>query len=120
MDVNTLDFQQARIKQILFKSQLRSVLYGVREASEAMFSAQNNALGQWLEMAVKPQYSTRPEMREVERLLRRMLDTGRELVAQYQRGQIEEARSGMGRVDAHGEQLLAELGKLTTGARVAG
>ena len=37
MDSNSLDFQQARIKQILFKSQLRSVLYGVREADEAFF-----------------------------------------------------------------------------------
>lgn len=64
MDVNTLDLQQARIKQILFKSQLRSVLYGVREADEGMFSAQNCALGQWLSTVIKPKFGGRPEVRQ--------------------------------------------------------
>jgi hypothetical protein len=117
MDTAALDFQQARIKQILFKSQLRSVLYGVREPTDALFSPRENALGQWLTTVVKPQYGTHPEMQEADRLLRQMLETGRELVAQYQRGHIEEARRGMARVDGHGEQLLAVLGKLGAGVR---
>jgi hypothetical protein len=37
MALSSLDFQQARIKQVLFKSRLRSVLYGVREADAALF-----------------------------------------------------------------------------------
>jgi hypothetical protein len=117
LDPNALNFQQARIKQILFKSQLRSVLYGVREASDALFSPRENALGQWLTTVVKPQYGARPEMREADRLLRQMLETGRELVTQYQRGHIEEARGGLGRIDAHGEQLLAVLSRLASGAQ---
>ena len=82
MDVGTLDFQQARIKQILFKSQLRSVLYGVREADESLFLVQGNALGQWLSTEVKPRYPGRPEVRTAERLLQQLLSTGRELTAQ--------------------------------------
>lgn len=112
MDVNTLDFQQARIKQILFKSQLRSVLYGVREADEALFSVQSNALGQWLSTVIKPKFQGRAEVREAETLLENMLGTGRELAAQYRRGQIEEARQGLTHIDRIGEQLVTVLQKL--------
>ena len=115
MDLNTLDFQQARIKQILFKSQLRSVLYGVREADDALFSPLGNALGQWLSTVVKPRYPARPEVREAERLLQQMLNTGRELVAQYRRGQIEESRRGLGQLDGYGEQFVSLLQKLGAG-----
>ncbi|GAA4028181.1 hypothetical protein GCM10022409_10320 [Hymenobacter glaciei] len=109
MDFLTLDLQQARIKQILFKSQLRSVLYGVREADEALFSPQSSALGQWLSTEVKPRYAGRPELREAERLLQQLLNTGRELATQYRRGQIEEARQGLTRIDQVGEQLVGVL-----------
>ena len=54
MDITNLDFQQARIKQVLFKSRLRSILYGVREADPSLFSLQQNPLGQWLTTTVKP------------------------------------------------------------------
>ena len=112
LDSNSLDFQQARIKQILFKSQLRSVLYGVREADEALFSPQSNALGQWLTAVIKPKFVGRAEVREAEGLLHDMLRTGRELAAQYRRGQIEEARRGLTQIDRMGEQLVAVLQKL--------
>lgn len=112
MDLNTLDFQQARIKQILFKSQLRSVLYGVREVDEALFSPQSNVLGQWLGTVVKPKYPGRPEVREAEHLLHEMLRIGRDLTSQYRRGQIEEARHGLAQIDRVGEQLVSTLQKL--------
>ena len=114
MDLLALDFQQARIKQILFKSQLRSVLYGVREADEALFSPHSNALGQWLRAEVKPRYPDRPEVREAERLLQQLLNTGRELADQYRQGHIEEARQGLTRIDRVGEELVALLQQLGT------
>ena len=120
MDSNSLDFQQARIKQILFKSQLRSVLYGVREADDALFSPQGNALGQWLSTVIKPKFPLRAEVREAERLLQNMLGTGRELAAQYRRGQIEEARQGLTQIDRLGEQLVAVLQRLGQEPRPGG
>ncbi|WP_303310089.1 hypothetical protein [Hymenobacter sp. BT730] len=119
MDITTLDFQQARIKQILFKSQLRSVLYGVREPTPGLFSPQENALAQWINAVVKPQHSNRPEMRQIEQLLGHMLETGRILVAQYQRGQIEEARQGLGQIDRVAEQILTLLQQLPQSASAA-
>lgn len=105
MELTNLDFQQARIKQVLFKSRLRSVLYGVREADDALFSRPLNPLGQWLDAVVKPKYGAHPEVREIERVLLQMLGTGRDLAAQYQRGHIEEARTGLDRVNAQAEQI---------------
>ena len=116
LDSNSLDFQQARIKQILFKSQLRSVLYGVRVADDAMFSPQGSALGQWMSDVIKPKFAGRAEVREADRLLQDMLRTGHDLAAQYRRGQIEEARQGLTQIDRIGEQLVTVLQKLGQGA----
>jgi hypothetical protein len=112
MDLNALDFQQARIKQILFKSQLRSVLYGVKEPDASLFAPQGTALGQWISNVVKPKFPNRLEVVETERLLQQLLSTGRDLVALYQRGQIDEARRGMSQIDRLGDQLVAQLEKL--------
>ena len=114
MALSTLDFQQARIKQVLFKSRLRSVLYGVREADAALFSLAENPFGQWLATVVKPQYSARPEVRAMEQNLQATLQAGQALVTQYQRGQIEEARTGLSTVNNYAdkmEELLQSLEK---------
>ncbi|MBD2716511.1 hypothetical protein KBK19_15825 [Microvirga sp. STR05] len=112
MDITNLDFQQARIKQVLFKSRLRSVLYGVREADDALFSMQQNPLGEWLNTIVKPKYGAYPEVREIERVLQRMLDSGQALVRQYQRGQLEESRTGLEQIDGYADQIVALLQKM--------
>jgi hypothetical protein len=114
MALSTLDFQQARIKQVLFKSRLRSVLYGVREADASLFSLAENPFGQWLATVVKPHYNTRPEVRAMEQNLQATLQAGQALVTQYQRGQIEEARTGLSTVNNYAdkmEELLQSLEK---------
>lgn len=117
MSLSPLDFQQARIKQVLFKSRLRSVLYGVRAADSSLFSRADNPLGQWLDAVVKPHYGHHPEVREIERTLLQLLHTGRDLNAQYQRGLIEEARAGLDRVNVQADHLNALLDQL--GQRIA-
>ena len=109
MALSLFDFQQARVKQVLFKSRLRSVLYGVREADAALFSPSESPLGQWLQTVLKPSYGTRPEVREAERLLQQMLRTGQDLTARYQRGQIEEARAGLDQINSFADQIDAVL-----------
>ncbi|MFD2785586.1 CZB domain-containing protein [Hymenobacter rubripertinctus] len=112
MELTNLDFQQARIKQVLFKSRLRSVLYGVREPDPSLFAIRENPLGEWLYAVIKPQYGTTPHFQRLELELQKMLMTGQDLVRQYQRGQLEESRAGLERLDAHAsriETLLQEL-----------
>jgi hypothetical protein len=109
MALSKLDFQQARIKHVLFKSRLRSVLYGVREVDAALFSVAENPLGQWLATVLKPLYNTRPEVRALEQTLQATLAAGQALVAQYQRGQIEEARAGLSTVNKYADEMEALL-----------
>jgi hypothetical protein len=109
MALSSFDFQQARVKQVLFKSRLRSVLYGVRDADAALFSPLESPLGQWFQTVLKPSHGTRPEVREAERLLQQMLRTGQELTARYQRGQIEEARAGLDQINTYADQIDAVL-----------
>ena len=105
MELSAFDLQQARIKQVLFKSRLRSVLYGVRDANEDLFSRPTTPLGQWLDAVVKPHYGHFPEVPEIERTLQLMLNTGRSLAAQYQRGLIEESRTGLDKINILSDRL---------------
>ncbi|QKG52837.1 hypothetical protein [Hymenobacter sp. BRD67] len=109
MELTALDFQQARVKQVLFKSRLRSVLYGVREAEPGLFSMKENPLGQWLTTVLKPQYGHRPEVATIERLLRQTLDTGQGLVRQYQRGELEQARTGLEQIERLATEIEQQL-----------
>jgi hypothetical protein len=109
MALSSFDFQQARVKQVLFKSRLRSVLYGVRDADAALFSPSESPLGQWFQTVLKPSHGTRPEVREAERLLQQMLRIGQDLTARYQRGQIEEARAGLDQINTYADQIEAVL-----------
>ena len=109
MPLSSFDFQQARVKQVLFKSRLRSVLYGVREAEPALFSYADNALGQWIQSSLRPEMGNVPAVHELERTVQQMLRTGQDLAARYQRGQIEEARTGLDQINNYADQIEAQL-----------
>jgi hypothetical protein len=112
MSLNPFAFQQARVQQVLFKSRLRSVLYGVREPEPALFEVAANPMHQWLEHELQPAYGTLPVVQELRRVLRRQLASGQELVQDYQRGRIEEARAGFARVEADAAELESLLTNL--------
>ncbi|HEX8329666.1 MAG TPA: hypothetical protein VF629_19165 [Hymenobacter sp.] len=112
MPLTSFDFQQARVKQVLFKSRLRSVLYGVREAEPELFSLRDNPLGQWLQTTVKLTHAAYPEVREIERVLAQMLQTGQGLATRYAHGQIEESRAGLDQINGYATQIETLLNRL--------
>jgi hypothetical protein len=105
MPLTSFDFQQARVKQVLFKSRLRSVLYGVREAEPALFSVVENPLAQWIQTVLKPQAIGQPGVRELESVIQQMLRTGQDLATRYQRGHLEEARAGLDQINGFSDQI---------------
>lgn len=111
MDKSSLDFQQASIKLVLFKSQLRSVLYGVRQFEEALLSPDGNPFGEWLTMVGRPRYGSQG-LRAVEQAHRLLLQTANDLIRRYQRGELEAARGYMTQIDAVANQIMNLLGKL--------
>ena len=119
MALSSFDFQQARVKQVLFKSRLRSVLYGVRTAEPDLFLFATNPLGQWVATVAKPQLGNLPEMRTLEYTIQQMLRTGQELATRYERGQIEEARSGLDQINTFADQIEGQLQRLESGSAAA-
>ena len=116
MDQPRLDIQQASIKLVLFKSQLRSVLYGVRPFEEALLSPRSNPFGEWLATVGRSRYGTEALL-DVEQAHQQLLMTARDLVSRYQRGQIQDARSYLSQIDATSEQILALLTGLEGNSR---
>lgn len=112
MNISSLDFQQARIKLVVFKSRLRSMLYGVREAEPALFSVRDNPFGQWLAATLTPRFGPVAEVRGIERALGQMLRHGQELLALYRQGHIERARAGLEQIDAYAAEIEALLQRL--------
>lgn len=108
INLSSLDIQQARIKFILFKSKLRSVLYG-SPPDETMLSPRENSLGQWLYNTGVKNYSQFSEIREIENLNLRVISQARELINLYNRGQMEEARKGLEKLDASEKELIRLL-----------
>ena len=109
MPLSPFDFQQARVKQVLFKSRLRSVLYGVREAEPSLFAYGQNPLAQWIQTVLKPEFGALAAVRELENTLQQMLRTGQNLATRYQRGLIEEARAGLDQINGYADQIEAQL-----------
>lgn len=116
IDLTKLDFQQALIKQVLFKSRLRSILYGVRPADDSLFSPEGNPLSQWLHEVMIPRYGYLVEVNTMEDVLQQMLETGHRLVRQYQQGRIQEAREGLSQIDRYSDQITNLLRSLEQAA----
>lgn len=119
MALTPFDFQQARVKLVLFKSRLRSVLYGVREAEPELFSIRDNPLGQWIQTTLKPAFRASTDVRDLEHLVQQMLQTGQDLATRYSRGQIEESRADLDLVNAFSTQIEDVLSRLEADAPAA-
>jgi hypothetical protein len=112
MDLDNLDFQQARIKQVVFKSRLRSVLYGVRAPDPGLCARGDNPFGQWLTATLVPRLGPTAQVRRIEQVLEQMLRHGQDLVRAYQNGQIETARAGLDGIEAYATEIEVLLQQL--------
>lgn len=113
MNAVQLDIQQLRIKHILFKSKLRSVLYG-GNIDEAFFSDQG-PVGQWFAQVGFTKYRTLDQVQQLYKLHLELSAAARQLVSLYQRSKIEEAHDGLRTIDLMSERfldLLANVEKL--------
>jgi PAS domain S-box-containing protein len=91
-----LDFEQAKAKHILFKSKLRSILYGAKLTDEApVLSHFECTVGKWIYNHALKAYGHIPEMKELEKVHADIHTSARELVALYKDGKEEEARKGL-------------------------
>ena len=79
-----LDFEQAKAKHLLFKSKLRSILYGAKLTDEApVLSHFECTVGKWIYNHALKAYGHIPEMQELEKVHADIHTSARQLVALY-------------------------------------
>lgn len=105
-----MDFEQAKAKHLLFKSKLRSILYGAKLTDEApILSHFECTVGKWIYNHALKAYGHIPEMRELEKVHADIHTSARELVALYKDGKEEEARKGLTDMEKIADHLIGLL-----------
>lgn len=109
MDKISLDFEQAKTKHLLFKSKLRSILYGEVMDEAPILSHFECAVGQWIYGHALKEYSYIPEMGELEQVHENIHTSAKKLVGLYKEGKVEEARAGLTEMEAIADKLVGLL-----------
>lgn len=112
MPFTKTDFEQARIKHILFKSKLRALLSGANIDETPIVSETECSLGKWIYEVALPNYPNLPEMKELEKIHTQMHVTARNLLKQFHAGKTEEAWAGLEEIDSIADKLVALLFQL--------
>ncbi|MCF0054300.1 PAS domain S-box protein [Dyadobacter sp. CY356] len=107
MNLIELDFERAKAKHILFKTQLRSMLYGVEADEFSVTSHEECEVGKWIYNHALERYGYIPEMHDLEKVHHKIHDCANELLGLYRNGEVEKAREGLSSME-----LIA--GNLTT------
>lgn len=106
----SLDFQQAKIKHLQFKSNLRSILYGVSTIDEKpVLSHHECAVGKWIYEHALEVYGKVPELLELEKTHADIHRKARELVDLYKVGKVAESRNGLGEIEEIADTLVKLL-----------
>ena len=113
MHAPEFDFEQAKAKHLLFKSRLRSILFGEVVADEGTVLSQYECpMGIWIYKVALKNYIHIPEILQLERVHADIHETARELVALYKQGKVTEARNGLDKMEAIAEGLLNLLNRV--------
>lgn len=110
MDIVKLDFEQAKAKHLLFKSKLRSILYGAEIDEAPVLSHYECAVGKWIYSHALQVYGHLPEMQELEKVHAEIHSSARKLVDEYKEGKVEKARQGLTDMEKVADHLVQLLG----------
>jgi hypothetical protein len=109
MNQAQIDFQQLRIKHILFKSKVRSVLYG--GAIDEVFFSKEGPIPVWFS-TTGIKYLQAPEMFELKQVYQSLENTARSLFSLYGNGKMEQAQSGLSEIESLSERFIKVLVQL--------
>ena len=114
MHTLALDFEQAKAKHLLFKTRLRSILYGADIDETPVLSHTECGVGKWISGHALKAYGHIPEMGELNLVHIRLHELAAELVKKYKAGQIDEARKGFTDIELIADNLISLLTILET------
>jgi PAS domain S-box-containing protein len=104
-----LDFEQAKAKHLLFKTKLRSILYGAEIDEQPVLSHLDCAVGKWIYSHALKEYGHISEMQQLEKVHANIHESARELIHLYKTGKTEEARKGLSSMELIADNLVALL-----------
>lgn len=110
LDHIKLDFDQAKAKHLLFKSSLRSILYGAQIDETPVVSHFECTVGKWIYGHALTEYGHVSEMHELEKIHAEIHIKARELLELYKDGQLEKARMGLESMEKVADTLVRLLG----------
>lgn len=120
MDLPELDFERVKATHLLFKTNLRSILYGISVDEKSVVDHRACAVGQWIYDYALEKYGDIPEMQDLERVHEKLHQYAFELVRLYKQGEIEKAREGLATMELISSNLMTLLSvvelKLKSGA----
>lgn len=107
MNQAQVDFQQLRIKHILFKSKVRSVLYG-GNMDHTFFSA-SGPIEVWFNTIGMAYYHDEPGIKVLHRMHQALNAIALQLINLYTSGRIDQAHDGLRRMEDDSEHFLNML-----------
>ena len=116
MNPAQIDLQQLRIKHILYKSKVRSALYGGSYDPE--FFSPAGPVNQWFSSIGLVKYPTEAEIRELNQIQTDLNTSVKYLTDLYSSGKIDQAFDGLSKIESQSDrflhlvtQLEAKMGK---------
>ncbi|WP_426492875.1 CZB domain-containing protein [Hymenobacter sp. 102] len=103
------EFDAARIKHLLFKSKLRSFLYGSNTAEAPIRDPQQCSLGHWISQYLLSRYGFLPESQQLDEVHNRIHLEANRLMDVAQRGQRDEAIDGLAEINRLADQITQLL-----------
>ncbi|WP_242917121.1 histidine kinase [Pontibacter liquoris] len=116
MNIAQVDIQQLRIKHILYKSKVRSVLYG--GVYDAAFFSHSGPVDTWFSTIGRVRYSQEPEMDALLKVHQELDITVNQLFGLYKGGKIEEAHEQLKSVEKSSTHFLSLLQQLEARLKV--
>ncbi|RIJ34067.1 histidine kinase [Pontibacter oryzae] len=110
MNQAQVDFQQLRIKHILFKSKVRSVLYG-GNMDHAFFST-SGPIEVWFSTIGLSYYYNEPGIKTLHRMHLALNAIALQLFNLYSSGRIDQAHEGLRKLEDNSEDFLSTLHSL--------
>jgi len=105
------EFEQGRIKHLLFKSKLRAILLGADIDESPVLSEHECPFGQWMQAFLLKKFANYPELRELERVHTDMHRLARLVVRQYHAGNDDNA-DALARIEALTDRVMELLDAL--------
>jgi hypothetical protein len=106
------EFEQGRIKHLLFKSKLRAILLGAKIDESPVLSEHECPFGQWMQGFLLRTYAGSVELGHLERLHTDMHRVARRLVKLHHAGAEDAAMKGLPEVEEMADKLVELLDRL--------